>query len=124
MNGLFIAAAAAHAAAGTRQAESTARRASAKASELRTEVEFMKMDIEKLLMVTESLWGILKEQHGYSDGDLIQRIEKIDLRDGKLDGKVAKQGPSVCPNCSRTLIGNRPVCLYCGTPITRHPFER
>ncbi len=84
----------------------------------------MKMDIEKLLMMSEALWIILKQQHGFSDEDLIQRIQEIDLRDGRLDGKVAKQGPSACPNCKRTLIGDRPICLYCNTPIAKDPFRR
>lgn len=123
MNGLFIAAAV-HSASRMHQAESSARSASTKASAARTEIDFIKTDIEKLLMITEALWTFVKQQHDFSDEDLMQKIEDIDLRDGKLDGKVAKQAPSACPNCKRTLIGGQPICLYCSTPVTRDPFER
>ena len=123
MYGLFAAAAVAHS-AGVYRAEVAAGRASAKASAVRTDLRFLKMDVEKLLMITEALWTVMKEQHGYSEEDLVREVQKIDLRDGKLDGKVAKQEPSACPSCGRTLIGDRPMCLYCGTAIAKHPFKR
>ena len=76
-------------------------------------------------MITEALWTILKEQHGFDDADLIDRINEIDLRDGKLDGRVKeKEGPLSCPKCNRTLSRQRPTCLYCGTAIARDPFAR
>lgn len=101
------------------------RLASRIATDVRSQNEFIRCDIEKLFMVTEALWTILKEQHGYSDEDLVTRIQEIDLRDGKLDGQVAKaaERPS-CPHCGRKLMGRRPVCLYCGTEVALDPFER
>jgi uncharacterized OB-fold protein len=47
------------------------------------------------------------------------------MQDGKLDGKVAKEKirPG-CPQCGRTLIGRRPVCLYCGAQVALDPFKR
>jgi hypothetical protein len=85
----------------------------------------MQADVEKLLMITEALWSMLKQEHGYSDDDLIARIHEIDLRDGKLDGKVARdEVKPECPQCGRVLIGKRPVCLYCGTPVALDPFQR
>jgi hypothetical protein len=103
---------------GGSQSSSIARRAE-------SQVVLLEADVERLLMITEALWTMLKEQHGYTDSDLIKRVAAIDMRDGKLDGRVADQeGPLTCPQCSRTLIGNRPVCLYCGKPVARDPFER
>ena len=87
-------------------------------------VVFMQMDIEKLLMITESLWEILKEKHGYSDEELIKRIYEIDMRDGVYDGKVAKQPPALCPQCNKKLTRRQTSCIYCGTPIARRPFDR
>ncbi len=120
----FIFASAVAATARSHQAELSARNASAAASAARSKADFMQMDVEKLFMITEALWLLLKERHGYSDEDLIHRIQEIDLRDGKLDGKVAKQQKAACPQCGRTLVGSRPVCLYCGAAVERDPFER
>ncbi len=60
-------------------------------------------DVEKLLMITEALWTIIKEQLGYEDEELIRRIEEIDMRDGKLDGKVKGSVNPLCPECQRVL---------------------
>jgi hypothetical protein len=119
--GLFMAGAAM---ASANRAQSAGERASRVAGDVRIQNEAITFDVEKLFMITEALWTILKEQHGYSDDELIGRIQEIDLRDGKLDGKVAKQQNPPCPHCGRTLIGKRPVCFYCGTEVVRDIFER
>lgn len=96
------------------------------ATDVRAQNEFIQCDVEKLFMLTEALWTILKEKHGCTDAELVQRVQEIDLRDGKLDGKVAKVNPD-CPKCSRKLMGKRPVCLYCGAEVARvdlQPFSR
>ena len=96
------------------------------ATDVRTQNEFIQCDVEKLFMITEALWTILKEKHGCTDAELVQRVQEIDLRDGKLDGKVTKVNPD-CPKCSRKLMGKRPVCLYCGAEVARvdlQPFSR
>jgi hypothetical protein len=105
-------------------AEVEARSAAAKARETAVDVESMNYQIEKLLMITEALWNILKEKHSLTDEELINRVQDIDLQDGKLDGKVAKQVPSPCPKCGRRMGRNRVVCFYCGTPSTEYPFIR
>jgi hypothetical protein len=88
------------------------------------QVENLEFQVERLLMITEALWGILKEKHGYSDGELINRVAMIDLKDGKLDGKVAKSGPAACPRCQRALNRNRCICIYCGEKVVQDPFGR
>ena len=96
------------------------------ATDVRAQNEIIQCDVEKLFMLTEALWTILKEKHGCTDAELVQRVQEIDLRDGKLDGKVAKVNPD-CPKCRRKLMGKRPVCLYCGAEVARvdlQPFSR
>ena len=124
MTGLFIAGAAQQMARANR-AQSAGERASRTATDVRTKNESIQCDVEKLFMITQALWTLLQDQHGYSDEDLIQRVQEIDLQDGKLDGKVAKSKirPD-CPECGRKLMGKRPVCLYCGTEVALDPFER
>lgn len=86
-------------------------------------VEGLKRDVERLFMVAEAIWTFLKEQHDYTDDDLARRIREIDLRDGRLDGQVAREGPRLCPHCQRPLDKTRDYCIYCGQLIQRGPFD-
>jgi len=107
-------------------------RVDAKASQAQSDIGFAQQDIrflqsniERLLMITEALWGILKEQHGYSDEELVKRVSEIDMRDGALDGRVVIGESPVCPECNRSHIArNRTFCLYCGARIINDPFDR
>src|SRR5690242_15381797 len=53
-----------------------------------SQIEFMQQDIERLMMITEAMWMLLQRAHGYTDTDLKNLINEIDLRDGVLDGRV------------------------------------
>jgi len=97
--------------------------ASRQVSAANNEIQSVKADIEKLLMITEALWSLLKDQHGYSDEELAKRVEEIDMRDGKLDGKVSSP-PTQCPSCNRPVSRKRPTCFYCGMEIKADLFER
>ena len=99
------------------EAQRTARKA-------QTATEVLGNDVERLLMITEALWMLLKQQHGYSDEDLQAKIMEIDMRDGKLDGKVAKTAPMPCPKCGRPMAKRRTNCIYCGEAAPISPFER
>ena len=124
MTGLFIAGAVQQMARANR-AQTTGEMASRAASEVRIKNESMQFDIEKLFMITEALWEILKQQHGYTDDQLVEMIQEVDLRDGKLDGKVAKSGERPIYHAwGRTLIRNQISCLYCGADAPQQPFER
>lgn len=90
----------------------------------RSEIHLLESEVERLLMITEALWSILQEKFGYDDQELVKRIVMIDMRDGKLDGKVAAAAPKSCPKCNRTLFKHRPRCLYCGEPVVTDPFDR
>ncbi|MBN1671990.1 MAG: zinc ribbon domain-containing protein [Kiritimatiellae bacterium] len=98
--------------------------AKAKADSVRSELDELRFEIERLLMITEALWGVLKEQHGYDDKELIRRVVEIDARDGAIDGRVAPTAPGRCPHCERPLAKKRQFCLYCGKPVPRDIFER
>jgi hypothetical protein len=105
-------------------ATEVAQQASSQAREARGDVQALQMDIEKLFIITETLWGILKEKNGMTDEELIQRVQDTDMQDGRLDGKIAKLPPEPCPQCKRPISRNRTLCLYCGTPSTGYPFAR
>jgi hypothetical protein len=90
----------------------------------RADVKSLELELERLLMITEALWEILKEKHGYTDDELVRRIALIDLKDGTLDGRVAKSAPAQCPKCGRVLGKRHVTCLYCGTQLVQDPFVR
>jgi len=104
------------------QSDTNAARADAR--EAQTATELMKHDINRLLMITEALWGFLKKEHGYSVEELIQAINEIDMRDGELGGRPGGSAPVICPACGRANSGKRPLCIYCGQPVPTNPFAR
>ena len=88
------------------------------------EVAELQNEVERLLLITEALWRILKEKHGLDENELVKQITLIDLEDGKLDGRKAATPPQPCPKCQRMLAKHRPRCLFCGEPIAADPFQR
>lgn len=123
ISGLFMGAAV-QSIARAHQDQSAGERASGVTAEVRTQTEAIALDVEKLFMITEALWSILKEHHGYTDEHLAKMLEMIDMRSGQLDGRGARQPNPACPQCNRTLIGKHSVCLYCGAAVKRSPFAR
>ncbi len=93
-------------------------------SQLRNKVEGVGNDIERLFMITEALWTLLKELHGLTDADLENVIQEVDLRSGKRDGKRARQERPLCPSCGRRNSGRMPACMYCGTALPIEPFAK
>lgn len=99
--------------------------ARAQARKAKAESLYLEHQMERLLMITEALWELLKEQHGYADEELITRVQNIDLRDGVLDGKVAaKSKVDTCSSCKRKLSHRHTICIYCGASVKRGVFER
>lgn len=71
--------------------------------------------IDRLLLVVEAMWSILRDD-GYSDEQLISRIQELDESDGVLDGvKLTKPVP--CPDCGAMVEVGRATCAFCGYAI-------
>jgi hypothetical protein len=71
--------------------------------------------VDRLAMVCAALWDLVKEHTELTEEDLFRRVEDIDLRDGVLDGKVARE-TITCVKCGRVMSARHSQCLYCGTP--------
>ena len=97
------------------QAESTAHRSKHAADELAQR-------LDRLALVTEALWALLKERSDMTDEELLEHIRLVDLSDGVLDGKV-RRGAQACPGCGRTLSKRNARCIYCGVEVVKGPFE-
>lgn len=80
---------------------------------------------ERMSLVTNALWQLLKAHTGLTDADLKKYIEKVDLSDGVRDGKVARnKGAMDCPHCSRRVLTSATVCAWCGGKLTSgDPFH-
>jgi hypothetical protein len=120
---LFLAGAANHLARAN-ASELLSQQASQKSSEVHRETEAIKFDVEKLFMITEALWSIVKAQNGYSDEDLALMIQQIDARSGRMDGKRERKEKPDCPKCGRKLSGRIPICIYCGQEVLLEPFAK
>lgn len=77
--------------------------------------------LDRALIACEAMWSLLRDKLGVTDLELLDRINEVDLSDGKLDGKVRKT-PVSCPKCQRTLARRYKQCIYCEQPIMNDPF--
>lgn len=80
---------------------------------LRRQLLYSQKRLEKALLAVEALVELLAEHEIMSREDVIERMETIDLRDGKLDGKVTAEVID-CPACNRPISPKMAKCLYCG----------
>ena len=103
-------------------ASAEARSASRKAASASSKAQEVEDKVDRALLVCEALWTILREKLGMTEEELVQRVNDIDLSDGKLDGKVRKQSAVTCPSCNRTFARRFPRCIYCGQPVVHDPF--
>ncbi len=69
--------------------------------------------LDALTLMSMAMWSLLEEKLGVTEAELAKRVEEIDLRDGKLDGRVS---PTLaeCPSCGRRMSARHRHCLYCG----------
>jgi len=74
--------------------------------------------LDRLLLITESMWFVLKDKLQLDDAVLMDMMKHVDMKDGKLDGKATTK-PETCPNCNHTISLRTGRCLYCGTQAKR-----
>lgn len=98
-----------------------AAKASGEARRARTDFQEMEARLDKIILACEAMWSLMREKLELNDVQLVERINDIDLSDGKLDGKVRKTAVQ-CPNCHRNIGPRFAKCMYCGQPIVHDPF--
>ena len=102
----------------------TARRKAAADSQHRSaenRVREARSRFERLELVCEAMWNLLKSRHRLSDDELIASVRRIDLSDGVADGRKAKAGMT-CERCGRMNSVRQNQCIYCGAWLDREPF--
>lgn len=97
---------------GQREARSTAR-----------EMQDLRARVDALTLACTTMWSLLQTRFGMTDEEFGRRLNEIDLRDGKLDGRIAPEIKS-CPQCQRTMSSRHARCMYCGDDhLQKRPFE-
>jgi len=101
---------------GERASLSGAERSAERAAE---DVEQLRAEVGRLTLACAALWTLVKE-HGHTDEELLARMQELDLRDGKLDGRMAPE-VATCAACGRKTKAGRRACLYCGKELPAGP---
>ena len=83
---------------------------------LAAEVQKLNQQVQKLQLVSRALCELLSENSSIPTAAIVERIQEIDLRDGKLDGKYV-EGVIHCSACKRPGRVSRGNCMYCGEAL-------
>lgn len=110
------------------QALGSASRAADDISSMHRTITGLEQQVERLTLATIAMIEIMQSRHGVTPEEFEAKVREIDLRDGKLDGRLQQQvrPPRNCPACGRPNGGLRTACLYCGAmlpgdPMLTHP---
>ncbi|USD35892.1 MULTISPECIES: hypothetical protein [Ferrimonas] len=92
-----------------------------------TSVTELRNQLDTLVLANQAMWEILSERLNVSDAELVTRMNEIDLRDGKLDGKLSNSRLTAmaCPECGKTIGKRRANCYWCGARVEGvSPFKK
>jgi hypothetical protein len=98
---------------GITDAQLQADRAARDAAKTRYQTADHETRLDAMALALMAMWSILEERLDVTEADLVERMQEIDLRDGKLDGKVAPTA-STCQACNRVMSARTKRCIYCG----------
>jgi hypothetical protein len=96
---------------------------SAETSALKNKADRLQGELKRLSTATRAMWLLVKEKHGFSDDELLAKIDELNKAGAAADGWRAKEAAPTCPQCSRPLTHSQPKCLYCGQEIRWDPFD-
>jgi len=75
----------------------------------------MHSQVDRLTLACAAMWSLLK-QHGHTEEELLAAMQALDMRDGRIDGKLPAP-PRICAACKRKSAAVRASCLYCGAKL-------
>lgn len=76
-------------------------------------LESVSRRVDRTMLAIESLSEILRDRFGITRDEIHARMDEIDLRDGKQDGRLAP-GVVLCALCDRPNSKLSRQCVYCG----------
>lgn len=83
------------------------------------DVDALNERVDRLLLVTEALWTLLKKD-GHTDEELAAVITELDGSDGHADRKKSAS-PTKCVQCGSMVGAGLPNCQFCGKPTGVRP---
>jgi len=98
------------------QAKQSAAQAASAAGKTQVEIAEMERLIETLALTCQAMWELLREQGKLTDEMLVKRMQEVDLRDGRRDGRIGASA-TTCSGCSRPNNPRHGHCVYCGAPL-------
>lgn len=88
----------------------------------RDEVVELHTRIDRLLLVNEALWQLVRDRTGLTDHDLAAKLHQLDSLDGKPDGR--RQPNATDCSCGAKVNPKAPRCVFCGAAApVRSPFD-
>lgn len=87
-----------------------------------TEVEALAARCNRLAMLCEAMWTLIRDELKLTDEQLLDRINEVDLTDGRLDGRVERGSAIRCHQCGRNVARKFTKCMYCGSLLAHDPF--
>ncbi len=72
--------------------------------------------LERMHLFQLATLELLIERTGVTEQQILAKVEEIDRRDGKTDGRLAVR-PAPCPDCKRLNHSQRTNCVYCGAGL-------
>ena len=103
------------------EAESVARNAERDGKQSERRIVALEQRIERLSLAVMALAEILRDDFHVSEEAIEAKLQAIDIRDGKLDGKLARSAKQ-CVSCQRANNSNRTACMYCGAQLPTESF--
>lgn len=94
-------------------AQTSASRAEHKVESNQLYLKMLEDKLGSLALACQSLWEILEENTEITREQMISKMEEVDLRDGRKDGKISPVAQA-CSECGRKTSRRRTNCLYCG----------
>ncbi len=108
---------------GIQNASASASLAESKAVNVTHSIRHLEDKVDSLALTCQAMWEILRARTDVTEEELMSKVNEIDLRDGKADGKMGSAA-APCSQCGRILNKRRNRCLYCGKDVDKeHAFQ-
>jgi len=89
--------------------------ARAASRDAQAQIDDLRDRLDRMTLLSYAMWTLAREKLGVTDEQLADRVQELDLSDGKLDGKIGVP-VTECLKCRRKMSQRHRRCIYCGTP--------